>query len=106
MAVIMSSTIEIKGSYSQKTEIFGITISHHTGNFDVTKPLGGASWSQGFGPATITESIEGSVITVAISAFGASQTLFKTNIEGHNDFKIELDSGNFVKGTVTIKDGV
>ncbi len=96
------SNIHISGDYSQKTEIFGKVISHHTGNFNFTKPLGDASWSQHVTVATINESVTDGIVTVTISAFGQSVPLFKTGTQGHNNFKIELDSGNFVKGTVTV----
>jgi hypothetical protein len=96
------SNIHIKGDFSQKTEIFGKVLSHHTGNFDFTKTLGDSSWSQHLNVGTITESVTNGIVTVTLSAFGHSVQLFKTGTQGHNNFKIELDSGNFVQGTATV----
>jgi hypothetical protein len=99
----MSTSIRITGTYSQKTEIFGRVISHHTGTFDVTKEVGDSSWSEPLGPfAKLTESIRNGQVVLSVTAFGQAETLFTASLHGEKKFKIELDRGNFVEGKAAV----
>jgi hypothetical protein len=103
-AATTPTTINIKGTYSEKIEIFGIVISHHTGSFDFSKPLQNESWSQTYGPVTITAAYSAADddITVTASAFSLSVTLFKQKVVVNQSFHLEVDRGNEVDGTVSI----
>lgn len=98
----MSTTVEIKGTYHQKTEIFGWVISQHSGNFDIKKQVGDTHWTQTFGPVTLTEAVTGGVVSITASAFGFNEVLFHANAVVKQSFKIELDHGNYVTGTVAV----
>ena len=100
----MSTKIEISGDYSQKTEVGPIVLSHHKGTFDITKDVANLSWSEPLGGgATLSESVKDGKVSVTVSFLGQSVVLFHDGaLTGHNNFKIELDSGNFVKGQIKI----
>ena len=100
----MSAKIEIKGDWKQKFEVGPIKWHNH-GTFHINRDVTGLSWSQTQGLITLTEAIDGDVATVTVSAFGHSFPVLSANVVGHNKFKLELDSGNLVEGTVTITDG-
>jgi hypothetical protein len=99
----MATEVHITGTYKEKIEIFGIVVAHHKGNFDVTKPIGDVTWSQHFGPVTITEAVSGGEATISLSAFGQSTAIFKKGVTGTNKFKIEIDRGNEVDGQITVQ---
>jgi hypothetical protein len=94
--------IHVTGHYEEKIEIFGIVVGHHKGTIDFKKDVGGATWSQHFGPVTITEAVAGTEATVSVSAFGQHEVIYKTGLTGSKHFKLELDRKNLVEGDAAI----